>query len=137
MVLPSTNLSRNGIQAMHWNWCFSFWMEKGQNCSLCNKGDKQTLENYRPVSLLPIFWKILEILMFSEMFNFFFKVNLFHRISAVLNWGILAWISCCLSLMRNMNHLMWDANVGRKVRSVFLDMSKAFDKVWHDVISTN
>ena len=33
------------------------------------KGDKQTLENYRPVSLLPICGKILERLMFKEMFD--------------------------------------------------------------------
>ena len=42
------------------------------------KGDKQTLENYRPVSFLPICGKVLERLMFNEMFNFFLKINLFH-----------------------------------------------------------
>ena len=37
------------------------------------KGDKQTLENYRPVLLLPICGKILERLMFNEMFKFFIE----------------------------------------------------------------
>ena len=32
------------------------------------KEDKQTLENYRPVSLLPICGKIIEELMFNKMF---------------------------------------------------------------------
>ena len=73
------------------------------------KGDKQTLENYCPVSLLPICRKILERLIFNEMFNFFLKINLFHRISPVLNQVILALISCYLSLMRYMNLLMWDS----------------------------
>ena len=42
------------------------------------KGDKQTLENYRPVSLLPICGKILERLMFNEMFDFLIeKQNFF------------------------------------------------------------
>ena len=36
------------------------------------KRDKQTLENYLPVSLLPVSGKILERLMFNEMFSFFY-----------------------------------------------------------------
>ena len=34
--------------------------------------DRLSLESYRPVSLLPICGKILERLMFNEMFNFFY-----------------------------------------------------------------
>ena len=72
------------------------------------KGDKQTLENYRPVSLLPICEKILKRLMINEMFNFSLKINLFHRISPVLKLVILALTRCYLSLTRYMNLLMWD-----------------------------
>ena len=44
---------------------------KKANCVPIRKtGDKKTLENYRPVSLLPICGKILERIMFNEMFNF-------------------------------------------------------------------
>ena len=49
------------------------------------KGDKQMLQNYRPVSLLPICGKILERLMFNEMFEFLLKINLFLPVSLVLN----------------------------------------------------
>ena len=34
------------------------------------KGNKQSLKNYRPISLLPICSKIFERLMYNEMFNF-------------------------------------------------------------------
>ena len=40
------------------------------------KGDKQCLKNYRPVSLLPICGKILERLIFNEMFKFLIENNL-------------------------------------------------------------
>ena len=40
------------------------------------KGDKHALENSRPLSLLPICGKILEGLMFKEMFNFFIENKL-------------------------------------------------------------
>ena len=42
------------------------------------KGDKQTLESYLPMSLLPICGKILQRLMFNEMFDFLIeKQNFF------------------------------------------------------------
>ena len=34
------------------------------------KGDKQVVNNYRPVSLLPTFWKILEKLLFNSVMDF-------------------------------------------------------------------
>ena len=37
------------------------------------KGDKKTLKNYRPVSFLLIYGKILERLMFNEMFKRFIE----------------------------------------------------------------
>ena len=39
------------------------------------KGDKQTIKNYRPVSLLPICGKLFERLLYDTMFNFFSKNN--------------------------------------------------------------
>ena len=49
----------------------SAW-KKGNVVPIHKKDDKQTLKNYRPVSLLPICGKILERLMFNEMFKFFY-----------------------------------------------------------------
>ena len=39
------------------------------------KGNKQSLENYRPISLLPICSKIFESLIYNEMFTFFIENN--------------------------------------------------------------
>ena len=36
------------------------------------KGDKQVVENFRAVSLLPIFGKILERLVFNSLFEFLY-----------------------------------------------------------------
>ena len=38
--------------------------------------DKQNVKNYRPVSLLPIFSKIFERLIFNEMYSFFIENDL-------------------------------------------------------------
>ena len=40
------------------------------------KGNKQSLENYRPISLLPICSKIFERLIYNEMFTFLTENNL-------------------------------------------------------------
>ena len=44
-----------------------------------NKGNKHSLENYRPISLLPICSKIFERLIYNEMFIFVTKNNLISR----------------------------------------------------------
>ena len=50
--------------------------KKGNIVPIHKKGDKQTLKNYRPVSLLPICGKVLERLIFNEMFEFFIESKL-------------------------------------------------------------
>ena len=62
--------------------------KKGNIVPIHKKGDKQTLKNYRPVPLLLICGKILERLMFNEMFEFFIENNLFLLVSLVLNRAI-------------------------------------------------
>ena len=49
---------------------------KGSIVPIHRKGDKQMLQNYRPVLLLPICEKILERLLFNEMFEFFIENKL-------------------------------------------------------------
>ena len=55
---------------------FPLEWKKGDIFPIFKKGDKQIYKNYRPVSLLPIFRKILERLIFEEMFPFFIENKL-------------------------------------------------------------
>ena len=55
---------------------FPFEWKKGNIVPINKNGDKQSLKNYPPVSLLPICGKILERLMFNEMFKFFIENEL-------------------------------------------------------------
>ena len=106
--------------------------KKGNIVPIHKKGDKQTLKNYRPVSLLPICGKIIERLMFNEMFKFFIENELISSNQSGFKPGD----SCInqLQLLILTHEIYKSFDEGREVRDVFLDISKLFDKVWHDGI---
>ena len=83
------------------------------------KGDKQTLNNYRPLTLLSICNKMFERLLYNEMFGFFLDKGL---VSA--NQSGFKAVNSCINQLLSITHY--------EVRDVFLDISKAFDKIWHD-----
>ena len=92
------------------------------------KGDKQTLKNYRPVSLLPICGKIFKRLIFNEMFKFFFD----NKLITTNQFGFKPSDSCINQLLSITHEIYKSFDDGLEVRSVFLDISKAFDKVWYE-----
>ena len=82
------------------------------------------------MSLLPICGKFLERLMFNEMFNFFIENKLISSNQSGFKPG-----DSCINQLLSITHEIYESfDVGLEVRSVFLDISKAFDKVWHDGI---
>ena len=59
------------------------------------KENKNLIENYRPISLLPIFSKIYERLIFNSIFNYFIKNNLLSKSQS----GVLPCDSCISQLL--------------------------------------
>ena len=59
------------------------------------RDDKQNVKNYGPVSLLLIFGKIFEHLIYNEMYSFFIENDLYLQINQVLSKEILVLISFC------------------------------------------
>ena len=99
---------------------------KKANIVPIHKKRRQTnTRNYRPVSLLPICGKILERLMFNEMFNYFIENKLISSNQPGFKPGD-SWINQLLSIT---HEIYKSVDVGLEVRSVFLDISKAFDKL--------
>ena len=94
------------------------------------KGDKQLIQNYRPISLLPICGKIFEQIVFNNLYK---HLTTHHLISKTQS-GFRPGDSTTNQLIELVNDIRpaFDSTKSLEVRAIFLDISKAFDKVWHD-----
>ena len=92
------------------------------------KGDKQILKNYRPVSLLPICGKIFERLIYINLFEYFIENDLISQNQSGFKPGD----SCITQLISITNEIYQSFDDGLEVRGAFLDISKAFDKIWQE-----
>ena len=94
------------------------------------KADKSNFTNYCPMSLLPICGKILERLIYDTLLDFLKKRSLISSNQS----GFIQGDSCINQLLPivHMIHAAFDSNPSLEVRGLFLDISKAFDRVWHD-----
>ena len=88
------------------------------------------IKNYCLVSLLPICGKIFEKSIFNALYSFFED----HKLLNLRQSGLKKNDSCINQLV-SLTHDIYsafDCNPSLEVRDVFLDLSKAFDKVWYD-----
>ena len=97
-------------------------------CPIHKKGDKQIINDCRPVSLLPICGKIFERIIFNSLYEYIEE----NKLPSVHQSGFRSNDSCANQLLSIAHNLykFFDAYPTLETRGVFLDMSKAFDKVW-------
>ena len=91
------------------------------------KGDKNTLGNYRPISLLNSMSKIFEKIIFKYLYNHF-KDNF---LISIWQSGFQPSLSTVTQLIELYHQFCKAVSEGKEIRVVFLDISKAFDRVWH------
>ena len=97
----------------------------------CHKGDSiLEMSNYRPISLLPIFSKVFEKLMYTRVIAFINK----HKILYKNQFGFQS--NMCTeyavnSLINNVTKCLENQETGI---CIFLDFAKAFDTVNHDIL---
>ena len=88
------------------------------------------IKNYRPVSLLSICEKVFEKIILSSLFVYLNYNNLLNSNQSGFRPG-----DSCVHQLIPITHNIYkafDANPSLEVSEVFLYLSKAFDKVWHD-----
>ena len=91
------------------------------------KDDPSVVFNYRPISLLKTVGKVLEKIVHKHLFNFIRDNN----ILTTLQSGLVTGDSTGNQLVDIYNTFCHSLDQGKEARTVFCDISKAFDRVWH------
>ena len=107
---------------------FPMEWKKANVVPIHTKNDNRCIKNYRTVSLLPICSKIFERLLFNELYKFLNENDLLSSNQSGFRPGD-SFINQLLSITLEI-YQSFDNDL--EVRGVFLDISKAFDKVWHE-----
>ena len=94
------------------------------------KGDKQLVTNYRPISLLPICGKFFEKIIFNNLHGYLNENNLLTKNQSGFRPGDST--TNQLLYLLNEIHEAFENSKSLEIRAVFLDISKAFDEVWHE-----
>lgn len=97
---------------------------------LYKKGNKALIDNYRPVTLIPILSKLFEKVLHSKLYSFFLKYN----VIAADQYGFQRDKSTTLATFNLVNEILHKINANNYVTALFFDMSKAFDFVSHSLL---
>ena len=92
------------------------------------KDSRETKSNYRPISLLPVCGKILKKIVYNDLYTFLVNNNLITK-----HWSGFRPGDCTINQLLSITTTIFESfEEYDETRAIFMDMSKAFDKVWHD-----
>ena len=123
LSVPLCNLFNSSLRS---NKFPSLW-KKANVVPIFKKGDASNPQNYRPISLLSVLGKVFERIVFKRLYNHLTTNNIlsvaqsgFRPCDSTTNQLIDIYCIFCKAI-----------DEGKEIRSVFCDISKAFDRVWH------
>ena len=93
-------------------------------------GDSSLFSNYRPISVLPVFSKILEKLVYNRLLSFLDKNCILYD----KQFGFRKKVSTSMALIHLIDKITEALDNKEHVLGVFLDVSKAFDTVDHEIL---
>ena len=93
-------------------------------------GCKSDLNNYRPISLLPLLSKIFEKIVYNQLYNYLDHFNLFNP----TQFGFRRNRSTVQAVMDHLEFVYNNLDKGYTVVSIFMDFSKAFDCLDLDIL---
>ena len=97
---------------------------------LYKKDDNSLLDNYRPISLLPAISKVFEKVVYNQLYEFFVSKKLFYA----SQHGFRKLHSTETAAMELTDRLLQILDTGDIPVTIFLDLSKAFDTLNHEIL---
>ena len=105
-------------------------MKIAQVVPLFKTADLSLFTNYRPVSFLPAFSKTLERIVYNHLINFLNKLNILCN----NQYGFRKNHSTAYALVQIYDKLSDAIDHGKVTWCLFIDLSKAFDTMNHDIL---
>ena len=93
-------------------------------------GEEELVNNYRPISVLSCFSKILERIMYNRLYSFLVDNNIFY----MKQFGFQKQHSTEHAILQLTNQILESFNLDKFTIGVFIDLSKAFDTVDHNIL---
>ena len=93
-----------------WLWCFF------------------NIYNYRPISVIPVFGKVFEKILYNRLYSFFTSKNVIHS----KQFGFRKNHSTGHAINYSINKIINELQECNHVIGIFIDLSKAFDTIDHE-----
>ena len=94
------------------------------------KGDKHQIENYRPISILPVISKAFEKVAYNQLFEYYSQNKLLFD----SQYGFRKFHSTEQAVLELLDKLILNIDKGQMPVAVFLDLSKAFNSPDHQIL---
>ena len=105
-------------------------LKLGKISPVFKKDNEELMKNYRPVSTLPIFGKIFEKVIYVRLYNFFVSQGILHN----KQFGFRKNHSTTHALNYSISQIKNALNKNEHVLGIFIDLSKAFDTIDHEIL---
>ena len=97
---------------------------------LCKAGDPANISNYRPISVLPCFSKMLERIMYNYLYNYLTTEKILYP----KQFGFQRGHSTEHAIVKLANQIYESFERNQCILGVFIDLSRAFDTISHSVL---
>ena len=94
------------------------------------KGNNTLVTNYRPISVLPCFSKLLERIMYNRLYKFLLENNILYQ----KQFGFQNAHSTEHAILQLVNQITEAFSQGKYTLGIFLDLPKAFDTFNHNIL---
>ena len=105
-------------------------LKVGRITPIHKKGNKELIENYRPVSTLPVFGKIFEKIIYKRLYKFFSS----NDVISDAQFGFRKNHSTGHAIHYSVNIVKEALSNKKNVLGIFIDLSKAFDTLNHNIL---